>query len=482
MSEQKPRIDDVRRGGRERDRGHVVDVELGLRDPFPRRGEKPRRGVDPDELLRRARLAEELRAERGSATEVERNADTRRGVLPDERPRRSLVGRGNKSQPLYGRVVVTEGVLGHGRDSEPSDGVGSTARYAAHSDDRREVPVAVTGMQNLAVKVADLDEAVAFYERSGAEISDRMHWRNGERADVRLGPVMITLFTNPIYEDAVDLPAEAFLHPALFTDDLDAQLEGHDVVWGPEVVEGSFGKRRIAFVDAPGAIRLEFMEQLESPRPPTGRHALVPSVDTGRVRDAHARMLKTVAGLTEEDLRRPSLLPGWSVAHVLAHLARNADSHVHRVSAAVRAEVVDQYVGGTEGRAAEIEATAALSCSELLEQVRTSARAVDEAWSGLSPDLWTAKSRDANGMPRRLFELPSRRWQEVEVHMVDLDVGVTWGDWSDEFVREWLPRTRERMWPRMAEVARIEFDEPARELAWLYGRLRDDVPDLPPWG
>ena len=78
-----------------------------------------------------------------------------------------------------------------------------------------------------------------------------------------------------------DLPAETlhhdltvdegFLHPALFTDNLEAQLEGHSVVWGPEVVEGAFGKRRIAFVDAPGGIRLEFMEQLAPPPdiPPT---------------------------------------------------------------------------------------------------------------------------------------------------------------------------------------------------------------------
>jgi hypothetical protein len=35
------------------------------------------------------------------------------------------------------------------------------------------------------------------------------------------------------------------------------------VVWGPAVVDGAFGKRRIAFVEAPGGIRLEFMEQLE---------------------------------------------------------------------------------------------------------------------------------------------------------------------------------------------------------------------------
>jgi len=122
--------------------------------------------------------------------------------------------------------------------------------------------VTVTGMANLAVKVADLDAACAFYAGAGADVRDRMEWAGGERADVFLGPVMITLFTRAIYEDSVTLPAEGFLHPALFTDDLDAELDGHTVVWGPEIVEGTFGRRRIAFVDAPGGIRLEFMEQL----------------------------------------------------------------------------------------------------------------------------------------------------------------------------------------------------------------------------
>jgi catechol 2,3-dioxygenase-like lactoylglutathione lyase family enzyme len=125
--------------------------------------------------------------------------------------------------------------------------------------------VAITGMANLAVKVADLDAACAFYEGAGGEVRDRMAWNNGERADVFLGPVMITLFTHALYEVAVDLPAEGFLHPALFTDDLDRELAGHDVIWGPAVVEGAFGKRRIAFVSAPGNIRLEFMEQIEDP-------------------------------------------------------------------------------------------------------------------------------------------------------------------------------------------------------------------------
>jgi len=123
--------------------------------------------------------------------------------------------------------------------------------------------VAVTGLANIAVKVADLGAACTFYAAAGGEIHNRMQWEKGERADVLLGPVMITLFTHAIYEDSVDLPAEGFLHPALFTDDLDAELEGHNVVWGPSIVSGPFGTRRIAFVTAPGGIRLEFMEQLD---------------------------------------------------------------------------------------------------------------------------------------------------------------------------------------------------------------------------
>lgn len=122
----------------------------------------------------------------------------------------------------------------------------------------------ITAVANLAVKVADLDAAVTFYRRAGATCTDPEDWRNGQRADVALGALQLTLFTQAVYEDEVDgLPAEGFLHVALFTDDLDREVEGHDVVWGPHVVEGpTFGRRRIVFVDAPGNMRLELMEQL----------------------------------------------------------------------------------------------------------------------------------------------------------------------------------------------------------------------------
>jgi hypothetical protein len=119
-------------------------------------------------------------------------------------------------------------------------------------------------MANLAVKVRDVDAAAQWYAEHGFEVRDRMSWNGMERADVLLGPIQITLFDRAIYEsDDYSLADEGFLHPALFCDDLDAQLTGHQAIYGPEVVEGPFGRRRIAFVEAPGGIRLEFMEQLD---------------------------------------------------------------------------------------------------------------------------------------------------------------------------------------------------------------------------
>ena len=183
-------------------------------------------------------------------------------------------------------------------------------------------------------------------------------------------------------------------------------------------------------------------------------------------------------------MARPSALPGWSVGHLLTHLARNADSHLRRVAAARRGEVIDQYEGGAAGRSAEIEAGATRRADALIADVRASAEAVDEAFGGVAPDAWPARSRDNGGLGRCLFELPARRWQEVEVHLVDLDLGVTHRDWPDAFVQHWLARTRERMWKTLTPEARdATFADPAEELAWLYGRLRrPDLPAPPAWG
>jgi hypothetical protein len=126
--------------------------------------------------------------------------------------------------------------------------------------------VRVKRFVNAALKVRDVGEARAWFERIGAEVGPIETWRGSRRADVRLAGVLVTLFERALYEDRVALPEESFLHLVFAVDDLDAALEGQQVVWGPEVVEGSFGRRRIAFVEAPGNVRVEFMVELD-PKP-----------------------------------------------------------------------------------------------------------------------------------------------------------------------------------------------------------------------
>ena len=209
----------------------------------------------------------------------------------------------------------------------------------------------------------------------------------------------------------------------------------------------------------------------------------VPHTDIERVGAAHRRFVEAIADLGDDDVRRESLLPGWTVGHVLTHVARNADSHVRRANAARSGEVIDQYAGGPKGRAAEIEAGARRPADELIADVRRSADAVEASWRDLSGQAWGGRSRDTRGGERPLFELPSRRWQEVEVHLIDLSIGVSHRSWSDEFVLEWLPRTRERLWRQVPDLAAgMSFEHPADELAWFYGRFRRlDLPELPPW-
>ncbi len=214
--------------------------------------------------------------------------------------------------------------------------------------------------------------------------------------------------------------------------------------------------------------------------------AAAPEADLRRVGEAQQRFLDAVSGLDDADLRRPSLLPGWTVAHVLAHVAANADSHRRRADAAVRREVIDQYPGGSEGRAAEIERAAARTRAEIVDDVVTSAERMHAAWRQVPDGAWDVMSRDVSGRERPLRGLPARRWQELEVHVVDLDSGVTHRDWPADFVGVWLPALRatgERRLPAGAALPAPGMLDDRDELAWLYGRLhRRDLPELTPWG
>jgi len=216
-----------------------------------------------------------------------------------------------------------------------------------------------------------------------------------------------------------------------------------------------------------------------------------PDEDLEQVERAQRRFDASVARFDDAAVRAACRLPGWTIGHLLTHVARNADSHVLRAHAAARGEMVDQYPGGFEGRARSIEDGAGRPADELIEDVVTSGAAVAAAWALVPDDAWGHVTRDVGGRQRPLAELPGRRWQELEVHLVDLGTGPTYRDWPEEFVRVWLPKLRAELPGRLSpgvEAPRPGSIDERDELAWLYGRLdladRPDLAALPrlgPW-
>jgi maleylpyruvate isomerase len=201
--------------------------------------------------------------------------------------------------------------------------------------------------------------------------------------------------------------------------------------------------------------------------------------DTARTldacRDASARLLATLHGLDDATARRPSRLPDWTVGHVVTHLARNADSHVRMMEAAMAGRVADQYEGGLDSRAADIAASAGRPAAELIADLNRAIDDLDATWGRVPIEVWaTGQGRMGNGELCPCAELPSRRWREVEIHRVDLGLGGEPADWPDAYVEQELPKALAHLPDRLSPADRATL------LAWLVGRA-EAPPGLPPW-
>lgn len=204
---------------------------------------------------------------------------------------------------------------------------------------------------------------------------------------------------------------------------------------------------------------------------------------------AHQRLLGHLDELADERpdaSLEPSLLPGWTVGHVLTHLSRNADSHRRMIDAAVRGEVADQYPGGAEQREREIAEGAPRLLPEQVTDLRRAIWALEGAWSTCTAEGWSGEGRTAGGMVP-IADLPFRRWREVEVHHSDLGLGVTPEDWSPTYVRLEL-RRREMAWRARTPMGLGGLPQgalelpPALRLAWLLGRHQvEGLPAIEGW-
>lgn len=172
------------------------------------------------------------------------------------------------------------------------------------------------------------------------------------------------------------------------------------------------------------------------------------SLSTGRaidlLDDADKALAKTLATLTEGDLRAPSLCEGWTRAHVLAHLARNADALQHLVQWAVSGRETPAYAS-PEQRDQDIEDSAQQSLTRLRADVTSASSAFRSRVEVLRgrTDLHPVRLGSGTSVPGD--RVPWARLREVTFHHVDLDLGFTFAQAPPEVVRAGLVEASARL-------------------------------------
>lgn len=206
--------------------------------------------------------------------------------------------------------------------------------------------------------------------------------------------------------------------------------------------------------------------------------------------------------------RHGSRLPGWSRAHVLVHLARNADGLRNLLLSARTATPLRVYAS-PQTRLADIDAGVSRPAEVIAaDAVESSNRFLVEA-RAMPPRGWDEKVLYSFGQPdppalaaRRVLEM---RLQEVCLHHVDLDVGYEFDEIPSRLLIELLQRLlthRQRQGVRLAirvsgsdhpsivgdPAGSVVGGDAAALVAWLAGRSHHGVqsdgplPELPSFG
>jgi maleylpyruvate isomerase len=220
---------------------------------------------------------------------------------------------------------------------------------------------------------------------------------------------------------------------------------------------------------------------------------------------ANTRLVRTVDGLDDSVFATPSLLPDWTVGHVVAHLALNGEGLAGALAGVASGTGTPMYAS-QEARDADIAELGIRSPSELRSRLMASTELFDREVSDLPDDKWTVVIERTPGHPAfRARSTVLMRLREVEIHHADLGVGYACADWSpafstlvlDSFGKRDAPSPFRVLARDLAQTWEYGDGEPAatvtgesHDLAWWItgrgdgGKLtvdRGELPEVPAW-
>ncbi len=229
---------------------------------------------------------------------------------------------------------------------------------------------------------------------------------------------------------------------------------------------------------------------------------------TGALRDANNRLDAAIdvalQRATNSAFSVPSLLPGWTVGHVVTHLARNADG-LRRVLAGARVGEQLPIYDSPQAREDGIQKGAQRGTQAIAVDYRDSSARLQQTIESLPPHLWSFTVDLGRGGPATADVVLAARLGEVELHHHDLGVDNGLALLDDTaahrllqgMVRSYI-RTREvpamTLQPTSAAPIEVAGGGPqiagtARDLVgWLSGRgdgaalsTEGALPELPSW-
>lgn len=222
---------------------------------------------------------------------------------------------------------------------------------------------------------------------------------------------------------------------------------------------------------------------------------------------ANQRLIWTVDGLDDSTYARSSLLPDWTVGHVLAHVALNGEGLAGALRGVTSGSGTPMYES-QEGRNRDIAELGTAPPSEIRARVQASTQLFDGEVASLPEDRWNVTIQRTPGNPAfRARSTVLMRLREVEIHHADLGLDYSHRDWVPAFSVQVIESATKRAgdWPvpfrvmarDLAQTWELGDGEPvsvvsgeSHDLAWwLTGRDdrgtltadRDELPEVPPW-
>lgn len=177
------------------------------------------------------------------------------------------------------------------------------------------------------------------------------------------------------------------------------------------------------------------------------------------------RLVREVDGMSDDKWSGASLLPGWTRAHLVAHLTLNAEGLDAALTGIVQGRQVPMYAS-QDARDDDIGQLAATDPSRMRTRFLGSVTDFADAMDALPNDQWSMTiERVPGGRTFPAGAIPGMRLREIEIHHADLGLDYARTNWPADFAGRLLEAMAKRAaWAQPFQARATDADR-----TWQYG-------------